>query len=87
MLNDIGWILKGIFLAFNPKSPRGRKVRIDRLVSSLGEERDVCAAIVYTRDAQDNYQLSDEELADFTRIGDRLKNGEITLPADRGVSR
>lgn len=66
-----------------PWSPRGRKMRIEKLMRDLGEERDICAAIVYTRDATWSIWLSEEEKQDALRIKDRLIRGKITMPADR----
>jgi len=73
-------LLKHLFTL--PWSREGRRIRIERLMTSLGEERDICAAIVYSRDGPRNF-LSKEEWQDFDRIKNRLVSGEITMPADR----
>ena len=65
-----------------PWSCEGRRVRIERLMRVTGEERDICAAIVYVRDAPRGF-LSEGEWEDFDRIKNRLVKGEITMPADR----
>lgn len=58
-------------------------MRIKQLMESMGEERDVCAAIIYSRDVALQRGLSDDEVKDFERIGRRLENKEIAMPADR----
>lgn len=77
---NIKRLLKHLFTS--PWSPRGRGMRIEKLMRGTGEERDICAAIVYYRDASRNL-LTGEELKDFYRIGDRLVRGEIILPVDK----
>lgn len=66
-----------------PWSPEGRKIRIEHLMESTGEERDICAAIIYLRDTLLHRNLSEDEMKDFERIGESLKKGEIILPVDR----
>lgn len=63
-----------------PWTPGGRRMRIGRLMNKEGLERDVAAAIVYYRDST---LLSNDELKDFNRICDRLKKGNLTMPADK----
>ena len=71
-------------LVTTPWSERGRQMRIDQLMESTGEERDVCAAIVYARDAALGREFSDQEAKDADRIAARLESREIILPADKG---
>jgi len=66
-----------------PDSPSGRKLRIEQLIETTGEERDVCATIVYARDSLLGRCFSEEEAKDADRVRVRLENGEITLPAMR----
>lgn len=66
-----------------PWSPRGRTLRIERLMESTGEERDICAAIVYSQNLSLGRSLLGEEVDDAGRIARRLERGEITLPVDR----
>ena len=80
MASKIKWLLKHLFTL--PWSCEGRLMRVERLMKSTGEERDICAAIVYTRDALRGF-LSEEEWKDFDRIENRLIRGEVTMPADR----
>ena len=58
-------------------------MRIEELMERTGEERDVCAAIVYTRDRALGREFSYSESVDAQRIAKRLEDKEITLPADR----
>lgn len=80
-MSKIKWLLRHLFNL--PWSSGGRIMRIERLMETTGEERDVCAAVVYTRDAARGFGLSDKEWEDFERIGRRLVNGEIVMPADQ----
>jgi len=73
-------LLKYLFTL--PWSREGRRMRIERLMKSTGEERDICAAIVYVRDGPRHF-LSEEEWEDFDRIMNRVVRNEITMPADR----
>jgi hypothetical protein len=66
-----------------PWSERGRQIRIDQLMESTGEERDICAAIIYARDASLGRPLTCSENIDADRIRKRLEMREIILPADR----
>jgi hypothetical protein len=66
-----------------PWSESGRRMRIDKLIEETGEERDVCAAIIYARDQSLGREFSCSESADAQRIVKRLENKEITLPAGR----
>lgn len=70
-----------------PWSPRGRKMRIEKLMKDTGEDRDVCALIVYSRDVMRGIELSDEEGRDALRLRRLLEAGRITLPADREMKR
>jgi len=81
ILGKILWILK--HLVTTPWSPGGRKMRIEKLMGTLGEERDICAAIVYHRDLDLGRWIAEEEYEDFKRICGRLERNEITLPADK----
>ncbi len=66
-----------------PWTPWGRKDRIGHLEKLIHEERDICAAIVYSRDMLRGFHLSTRETIDLTRINQRLTRGEIVMPADR----
>jgi len=70
-------------LVTTPWSERGRQMRIEQLMESIGEERDVCAAIIYARDASLGRSFTYSESIDAGRIRTRLEKGEITLPTDR----
>jgi len=80
MGTKIKWWLK--HLCTLPWSREGRRMRIEKLMRDTGEERDVCAAIVYARDAPRGL-LSEEEWKDADRIRNRLIKDEMTMPADR----
>ena len=66
-----------------PWSESGRRIRIEELMERTGEERDVCAAIVYARDRALGRGFSYSESVDAQRLAKRLENEEITLPAGR----
>jgi hypothetical protein len=70
-------------LVTTPWSERGRQMRIEQLMESIGEERDVCAAIIYARDASLGRSFSYSETIDADRIRVRLERREIILPTDR----
>jgi len=70
-------------LVTTPWSEKGRQMRIEQLMESIGEERDVCAAIIYARDASLGRSFSGNEAKDADRIAARLEGREIILPADR----
>lgn len=81
MLKKVLWYLRHLYSL--PWSPRGRRLRIERLMVETGEGRDVCAAIIYGRDSMRGIELSDEEGRDALRIRRLLEQGKITLPADK----
>ena len=62
-----------------PWTPKGRKMRIEHLMKTTSYERDVCAAVIYTRDAALGRNLSSDETADANRVRRRLEKGEIVL--------
>lgn len=70
--------LKQLFTS--PLSPEGRKFRIEHLMKVTKWDRDVCAAIVYSRDKALGRTFSDSESTDAHRIAERFDKGEITLP-------
>jgi hypothetical protein len=69
-------------LITSPVSPEGRKLRIDMLIKTTHRERDLCAAVVYARDAGRGYQLNLTEKEDAARIAKRIENHEIVIPGD-----
>jgi len=75
-------LLKHLFTL--PWSREGRRMRIERLMELIGEERDICAAIIYGRDFAKGFRPSEWEYNDFKRICQRVEKGEIIMPADRG---
>lgn len=81
MLKKVLWYLKLLYTL--PWSPRGRKMRVEKLMRNTREDRDVCAAIVYARDSMQGIELSDEEGRDALRIRKLIEQKKITLPADR----
>ncbi len=83
MINLWKYYLKPIFTFTNFHSPKGRKLRIDRLVERTKLERDICAAIVYARDEFHSAYFTDEEVEDVERIIKRIENNEISFPANR----
>lgn len=80
-MGRIFWLLKHLYTL--PWSPRGRKMRIEKLMRNTGEDREVCALIVYSRDAIRGIELSNEEGRDALRLWGLLEQGEITMPANR----
>ena len=81
MIDRILWLLKHLYVL--PRSSEGRKMRIEKLIKDTGEDRDVCAAVVYSRDVMRGIELSDEEGRDALRLRKLLELGKLTMPADR----
>jgi len=81
MLKIVLWYLKHLFTL--PWSPRGRRMRIEKLMRHMGEDRDTCAAVIYARDSMLGRRFSDEEVRDASRLQKLLEQREITLPIDR----
>ena len=80
-MNILTWI---VWLFYPPCTPSGRTKRIERLMKTSNEPRDVCAAIVYTRDARNfSFTFTAEERQDAQRIFVLVTEGTIRLPADR----
>jgi hypothetical protein len=76
-------ILGEALIGLAPGTPLARERRIAHLSQNKRLSRDQAAAVVYTRDVLFmNRKLSKQEYADYQRIGDLVKRGEIIMPAD-----
>lgn len=73
-----------IFIFYPACSPSGRQKRIEKLMEDTGEMREVCAAIVYTRDAKRvPFTFTADERKEAFDILELVQAGRLRLPADR----
>lgn len=83
MVNVWKYYLKPMLTFTNIHSPKGRRLRIEKLMPKYGNQEDVCKAIVYGRDIKYYPYFSEFEMADCDRIKELLKLGQLTMPEDR----
>ena len=75
-------VLVAIF--YPPCTPKGRQTRIEQLMEDTGEIREVCASIVYSRDAtRVAFTFTDEERAEAIKLLGMLEHNRIRMPVDR----
>jgi len=72
------------WLVYLPCSPYGRRKRIAHLMETTGEIREVCAIVVYARDAaRAPFTFTDAERVEVERLAQLLESGRVRMPADR----
>lgn len=73
-----------LYIFYPACTPRGRQKRIEHLMNETGEIREVCATVIYARDAKRvAFSFTDDEKAEATRLLHMLENNRIRMPVDR----
>lgn len=74
-----------MYVIYSPCTPLGRRNRIKHLQEDTGEQRDFCAAVVYSRDSARHmgFTFTDAEKEDAVRIASLLEQGRIRCPSER----
>ncbi len=74
-----------MYLVYSPCTPWGRVNRIEHLMNDIGENREVCATIVYSRDLDRHlgFTFTSKERKEALHLLALLDSGHIRMPADR----
>lgn len=73
-----------LYIFYPPCTPKGREQRINHLMEETGEVREVCAAVIYSRDAKRvPFTFTDDEKKETTKLLYMLEHNRIRMPADR----